>query len=312
MDRRISVGRAAARTRLPGSPALGLALGVLAVALLAGAGTDGEAAAPASFDFESVARPARRLARAAAGWYARTPPADRVTWGGLAAAAGLGLGAALERAARLRRRRILPAEFNARFLGRLTDGKLDRGKALDYCELNPSPASRVALAAVRRWGRSASDLERAVAIAHRVEADRLRRNIGTLRRVAALAPLIGLLGTLLDVGRALESLGTGTATAGAWGPAMAAALTPLTAGVAVAVLALVAYDGLAGRADALAGALERVGAYTIDAIAMIVHPDTPSGSVRTPHQLRIDVPRPDDDDKDGVRYTRGHGSMAED
>ena len=32
----------------------------------------------------------------------------------------------------------------------LQDGKLDRGKALDLCELNPSPASRVSLAAVRR------------------------------------------------------------------------------------------------------------------------------------------------------------------
>ena len=40
--------------------------------------------------------------------------------------------------------------------------------------MNPSPAARVALAAVRRWGRPAVDLERAVALTHRGEADRLR------------------------------------------------------------------------------------------------------------------------------------------
>ena len=37
------------------------------------------------------------------------------------------------------------------------------------------------------------------------------------------------------------------------GPALAAALTPLTAGVALAILALVAYDGLTGRVETLAG-----------------------------------------------------------
>ena len=81
-------------------------------------------------------------------------------------------------------------------MDRLHDGKLDCGQALDHCELNPSPAARVALAAVRRWGRPAADLERAVALAHRVETDRLRRNVGTLRRIAVLTPLLGLLGTL--------------------------------------------------------------------------------------------------------------------
>ena len=106
-----------------------------------------------------------------------------------------------ERLVRLRRRKIVPAAFTARFLDRLHEGKLDCGQALDHCELNPSPAARVALAAVRRWGRPAADLERAVALAHRVETDELRRNVGTLRRIAMLAPLLGLLGTLFACGR---------------------------------------------------------------------------------------------------------------
>jgi hypothetical protein len=135
-------------------------------------------------------------------WYRRTPPPERATWGGLAACAGMGLVVLMERMVRLRRRRVMPSEFTARFLDRLHEGRLDCGQALDHCELNPSPAARVALAAVRRWGRPASDLERAVTLAHRVETERLRRNVGTLRRVAALAPLLGVLGTLFAVGRA--------------------------------------------------------------------------------------------------------------
>ncbi len=201
------------------------------------------------------------------------------------ACSGLGLGVFLERMVRLRRRRIIPAHFTARFLDRLHEGKLDGGKALDYCEMNPSPAARIALAAVRRWGRAAVDLERAVAMAHKVESELLRRNVGTLRRIAALAPLLGLMGTLTGISRVLAMLpGDGSATTKAgvavatlpWGPALAETLYPLTTGIALATLALVAYDALFSRIEQLSGTLDRLGAETIDAIAMTTSPRPPA------------------------------------
>jgi biopolymer transport protein ExbB len=242
-----------------------------------------------NIDFETVARPARLFAQRALVWYEKTAPADRVTWGGLAASAFLGIAVILERTLRLRHRGVVPREFSTRFVKRLHEGKLDRGKALDFCELNPSPAARVVLGAVRRWDRPVIDQERAVAMTCRVEADRLRRNVGTLRRIAALAPLVGLLGSLFSAGRVLSAVGTqdgGTS----WGPALATALSPLTAGVALAILSLVAYDGLMGRIEKLVGTLERLGAETIDAIAMAT-PSEGRGS-RTPHSLRVEIPTP--------------------
>jgi biopolymer transport protein ExbB len=232
---------------------------------------------------DQVTAAARRLGAWASAWYFRTPPADRVTWGAMIASAGLGVMVLLERMARLRRRKIVPPAFTARFLDRLHDGKLNCGQALDHCELNPSPAARVALAAVRRWGRPAADLERAVALAHRVETEQLRRNIGTLRRIAVLTPLVGLLGTLFAVGRVLEAapalVASGAAPgvsasaavaapAASWAPFLAGALVPLSTGIVVAILALVAYDGLLIRVEKLAAELDRLGAETIDAIAM--------------------------------------------
>jgi biopolymer transport protein ExbB len=241
-----------------------------------------------------------RIARWAIAWYRRTPPSDRVTWGGMIACAVLGALVVLERSVRLRRRKIMPPAFTARFMDRLHDGKLDCGQALDHCELNPSPAANVALAAVRRWGRPATDLERAVALAHRVETERLRRNVGTLRRIAVLTPLLGLLGTLFALGRALENvpaaavqansdvLAAAAAPGFAWGPALAATLTPLSAGIVIATLSLVAYDGLLIRIEKLAGGLDRLGAETIDAIAMAAPVSTPTlslapGEPRTAH-----------------------------
>ena len=215
-----------------------------------------------------------RLGRWLVNWYGRTPPPERVTWGGLVSCGGLGLVVLLERIWRLRERRVVPSAFTAKFVDHLHEGKLDCGQALDHCERNPSPAARVALAAVRRWGRPAGDLERTVAMAHRVETERLRRNVGTLRRVAALSALLGILGTLFALGRALESIppspgpAISSGASVAWGPALAAAITPLSTGLVIATLALVAYDGVLTRVEKLAGALDRLGAETIEAIAM--------------------------------------------
>lgn len=229
-------------------------------------------------------------------WYLRTPPPERVTWGGLAACGGLGLVVLLERTLRLRERRVVPPAFTAKFVDQLHEGRLDGGQALDHCERNPSPAARVALAAVRRWGRPAGDLERAVAMAHRVEAEGLRRNVGTLRRVAALSALLGILGTLFALGRALESIpptaghGPGIAAAPpvAWGPALAGAIHPLSTGLIIATLALVAYDGVLARVEKLAGALDRLGAETIEAIAMSAPPAAaPIAMARSPHFGKI-------------------------
>jgi biopolymer transport protein ExbB len=223
-------------------------------------------------------------------WYIHTPPPERVTSGGLIACGGLGLVVLLERVLRLRERRVVPAAFTAKFVDHLHEGRLDCGQALDHCERNPSPAARVALAAVRRWGRPAGDLERAVAMAHRVETERLRRNVGTLRRVAALSALLGVLGTLFALGRALESIpaspgpAVNAATGLAWGPALAAAITPLSTGLIIATLAIVAYDGVLTRVEKLAGALDRLGAETIEAIATSAPPSAaPIAMARQPH-----------------------------
>ena len=250
------------------SPTVRVVAGLLALAILAhradGADAEAQATMPGGPNptIDAVQQRFERFANQVVAWYRRTPPVDRVTWGGLGGCAVLGLLVLMERTVQLRRGRVTPHDFLRRFRERLQDGKLDRGKALDLCELNPSPAARVALAAVKRWGRPVADLERAVTLASRLETDRLKRNVGTFRRIAAMAPLVGLLGTLIASGRALSAGGEN------WGSALGSALIPLTAGVALSILALVIYDGFVGRVEKLAGVIDRLGAETVDAIAM--------------------------------------------
>ncbi|APW63624.1 hypothetical protein BSF38_05198 [Paludisphaera borealis] len=255
-----------------------LTSGLLCIGLLAFAPT--ARAEDAAEDGKSIVIQ-RRIARVVSEvliWYEQTPAGERIAWGGLAACIPLGLCVVAERSFRLRRRSVVPNDFTARFLDRLHEGKLDGGKALDYCEMNPSPAARVALAAVRRWGRPAIELERAVALAHRWESERLRSNVGTLRRITILAPLLGLLGTLLTFDRIMTEAGASPLS---W-PALAEALRPSILGVGIATAALVAYDLMMVRIERLGGALDRLGAETVDAVAMTTPVSAPTFP-STPH-----------------------------
>jgi len=85
---------------------------------------------------------------------------------------------------------------------------------------------------------------------------------------AVIAPLLGLLGMLNAMGRILRTSATISDGVTSWGPAVSGALTFLTVGITIATLSVVAYDALSVRIERLSGAIDRLGAETIDAIAM--------------------------------------------
>ena len=228
-------------------PMTARALGVCLL-VLACCGADGDAGATA----DRLIRLAARAGAKVIAWYDATPPAERIPTGGLAACAVLAALTLLGRTFRLRRRRVIPPDFLKRFKDRMEDVRLDRGKVLDLCELNPSPASRVALASVKRWGRPTVDLEprhvdgRSPGVGRAPPQRRHPppdRGDGPVARPAR------------QPARRARSLNAGNL---AWGPAIASALGPLTAGVAMAILSLVAYDGLMGRVEKLVGDLEKL------------------------------------------------------
>lgn len=251
-----------------------------------------------------------RITRLAVRWHAQAAPTERMAWTGLGACGLLASGVVLGRVFRLRRGRVVPGAFLSKCLDRMCGGALDRDEAIDYCELNPSPAARVALGAIRRWGRGVADVERGAALVRQVEVAALRRHVGTLRRVAGLSPLIGLLGTLSAAGRVLAA--SPSLTSGTLGPGLAVALGPLTAGVALAILALVAYDGVSGKVESLEGDLERVIARTVDAIANADDSRTirsrgdTGGALHSPHGFQAS--RPISKTHDEVRPTDRQGS----
>lgn len=102
----------------------------------------------------------------------------------------------IERAIGLRRSRIMPPEFVSG-LGRLSNASgFDPRRIYRLCQEHPSAASNVIRSMLLKVGRPHSEVEQAVKETSQREADKLYSNVRYLTMSAAVAPLIGLLGTV--------------------------------------------------------------------------------------------------------------------
>lgn len=103
----------------------------------------------------------------------------------------------IERFFSLRDRKVLPKAFVAELgvLASSNDG-FDPKQAYRVCQAFPSSASTVIRSMLLKVGRPQAEVERAVSEASDREASRLYGNVRWLNLVAAVAPLIGLFGTV--------------------------------------------------------------------------------------------------------------------
>jgi biopolymer transport protein ExbB len=165
------------------------------------------------------------------------------------------LGFAFERLFALRRGRVIPREFVERFLDRLSTGKLDRDRAAELCRAHESPVARIFGHAIRYWGQPATAIRQAVDADAASEVADLKRNVRVLNGTATLAPLLGLLGTVVGLIEAFDALGAPTAQGTAKGQALAhgisLALVATAFGLAIAIVSVVAYYYLLSRVDGL-------------------------------------------------------------
>ena len=195
-------------------------------------------------------------------WVRALSPLERVCWGALVACGFLGILLIIGRLNATRRGRVLPRDFRGRFLPRFREGKFDWSQGVDYCDLNPSPAARMTATGLRNWRGAPSSFEEQTARARQLEVASLRKHTNSLPRIAIYAGLIGLLGSLATAERVLRELPSGAIQ----GAALTPILLPLTCAVGLAILALVAYDGLSGRIEALATEMEQVSASVLEGL----------------------------------------------
>jgi biopolymer transport protein ExbB len=158
-----------------------------------------------------------------------------------------------ERSLFLRRGRIIPRPFVRGVIEQLEQQQLDRDEAIALCEENGSPIAELFIAAMKKWGRSAVEVEQAVLDAGERVTSQLRKYLRLFSAISNLTPLLGLLGTVLGMIDAFntiakaDAMGRPELLAGGIG----AALVTTAAGLCVAIPAYAAYAFFLGRTDKL-------------------------------------------------------------
>jgi biopolymer transport protein ExbB len=175
----------------------------------------------------------------------------------------------LERMIALRRGRVIPRPFVRRFTECVEDGQLSYEEATGLCEEFDCPVAEVFRAAVRRWGRPMFEVEQAVMDAGDRVADGLKRFLRVFHAISNVAPLIGLLGTVLGMIEAFDTI-SGEESLGR--PEMLAsgisvALMTTAGGLSVAIPAYLAYMYFSSKSDNYLNEIDKLCQRVIDCIS---------------------------------------------
>ena len=177
----------------------------------------------------------------------------------------IALGIFIERSVALNPDRIAPPHLLANVWRQLKAGELDAQRLKALRHGSPLGAILAAGLANRSQGRDVMKESIQEAAGHVVHD--LERYLNTLGTVAAVAPLLGLLGTVVGMIRVFTEItvqGTGNANALAGG--ISEALITTAAGLVVAIPALVMHRYFTGKIDTIVVGLEQVSIKLVDAL----------------------------------------------
>ena len=171
----------------------------------------------------------------------------------------------LERLWTLQHSRVLPPDLTARAWNWVKSNELD-AKNLQALHQS-SPLGQVLAAGLAHRYSTRDVLKETIEDAGRHVVHELERYLNPLGTIAAISPLLGLLGTISGMIRsftAITSEGVGNPTVLAGG--ISEALITTAAGLIVAIPALIAYRYLRGRIDSLVIEMEKESIKFLEAL----------------------------------------------
>lgn len=135
-------------------------------------------------------------------------------------------------------------------------GKRRIVEALTVCEETPGPVAAVVKAALLHADDDANTMRFHVQEAAIIELPALERRLGAIAAIAQVAPMVGLLGTLLGMATTFQAFQKDYMSASALANGMWQALICTAASLMLAIPAHLAYHFLTGRARAIVRDLE--------------------------------------------------------
>ena len=175
------------------------------------------------------------------------------------------LAVVIERSFFLRRRRILPPDL-IQVVNNI-ESPDELGKVMAGFNRHRGPFLNILKTALENKSRSREDIKEALTDRGRQEARILERGLVVLETVAGIAPLLGLLGTVLGmikVFRVISEQGLGQTQSLSGG--ISEALLTTVIGLTIAIPTLIAYNYFSHKVEDLVGETEKISSHLIDKI----------------------------------------------
>ncbi|MEM7229544.1 MAG: MotA/TolQ/ExbB proton channel family protein [Planctomycetota bacterium] len=172
-----------------------------------------------------------------------------------------------ERIISLRRSRIIPRGLVPALKKVMKDESLNTKKLQTACKKFPSPAANVMSAAIRRLNMPLEVIERHIEETGAREQLKMRRFLRWLSVIAAVSPLLGLLGTIFGMIQAFQTVavsGEALGRAEMLATGIYQAMITTAAGLVVAIPALICYHFIAARVDKLVMDIDTMAADFIE------------------------------------------------
>jgi len=141
-------------------------------------------------------------------------------------------------------------------------------EALHECAGTPGPVARVVHTAILRQGAPRSELKEIVQEAGQLEVPQLEKNLAVLKNLAYIAPLIGLLGTVIGLLKTFVQISqnSGFTTTAEISAGLYESLITSAVGIVVAIPAFTFYSYLVAFARTLMHDMERAGIEIVNII----------------------------------------------
>jgi biopolymer transport protein ExbB len=147
--------------------------------------------------------------------------------------------------------------FMDRIKDYIHDGKID--SAINLCRSIDTPASRMIEKGISRIGRPMQDVQVAVENVGNLEVGKLEKGMVIIATIAAGAPMLGFLGTVLGMVQTFFNMAqnaSGVIEITALSEGMYQAMVTTIGGLIVGILAMFAYNFLVARVDRVVRQLE--------------------------------------------------------
>ena len=162
----------------------------------------------------------------------------------------------IERLISLRKEKFVPKAFKEQLINLLK--KKNISEAVEVCKSNPSALARISESIISNTDLPLSRLLEVAEESGRSEAGKLDRYLPSLQTIVAIAPLLGLLGTVLGMIKIFDVIALqGTGNPEALSSGIAEALLTTAAGLVVSIPAQIFYFIARAKADAIGNDLEK-------------------------------------------------------